>query len=153
MYSGAAWTTRSLQSCSSLPRQTSCGSRSRLRRSYATPTGSCSFFCRTDWYSAVGIFFRVASSCLSVSTVLIGIGRSFLGIRLPHTHFFTAGIRRLNLAPGPNLREISIDFFTMQASNESHSVVLDRYSHSILPEPYTIVVTFCMKPFDLGDRR
>jgi hypothetical protein len=42
-----------------------------------------SFFCRTDWYSAVGMFLRVASSCLRVSTVLIRIARSFLAIRRP----------------------------------------------------------------------
>ena len=33
MYKGGAWTTRSDQSCSSFPRHTSCGSRSRFRRS------------------------------------------------------------------------------------------------------------------------
>ena len=61
--------TRSDQSCSPLQRQTSCGSRSRSRRSYATRMGPSSPLCITDWHSAVGMFFLDASSWASVSPV------------------------------------------------------------------------------------
>src|SRR5450432_3967676 len=74
MYSGGACVTKSDQSCSSLPRQTNCGSRSRLRRSYATQIGVCSSLRITDWNSAVGMFLRDASSWVSVSTVLFDAG-------------------------------------------------------------------------------
>ena len=63
MKSGGAGTTRSDRFCSSLPRQTSCGSRSRFRRSYATSTGLRSSCAITGSCSAVGMFLRDASSC------------------------------------------------------------------------------------------
>src|SRR6266705_1410603 len=83
MYKGGAWTTRSLQSCSSLPRQTNCGSRSRLRRSYATWIGVFSSSCITSWNSAVGRLRRL-SLCRRTAMVFLplflfnffaGIGR------------------------------------------------------------------------------
>ena len=80
LFRKSACTTRSDQSCSSLPRQTSCGSRSRLRRSQATRVGLCSDRSITDRNSAVGMFFRDASSWVRVSTVLPG---RFLGTRSP----------------------------------------------------------------------
>ena len=48
-----------------------CCAGSALVPALAAPSSS------TDWYSAVGMFFRLASSCLSVSTVLVRCG--FLG--------------------------------------------------------------------------
>src|SRR3546814_1549252 len=89
MYSGGALTTRSDQSCWSLPRHTNCGSRSGLRaafsssspllpRGYFTLTGAWSAFCITDWYSAVGMFLRLALPWRSAVTVLGVVG--FLAI-------------------------------------------------------------------------
>ena len=69
MNSGGALTTRSDQSRVSLPRQTSCGSRSGLRRSIAVRIEYASSFSITASNSAVGMFGRLALSCLSVSTV------------------------------------------------------------------------------------
>ncbi len=40
---------------------------------------SCSF-CRTDWYSAVGMFFRFASSWISVSTDFFGFALAALAM-------------------------------------------------------------------------
>jgi hypothetical protein len=82
MYSGGAGTTRSDQSCSSFPLHTSCGSRSRFRRSYATWIGVWLSFSISDWYSAVGMFFLEASSCFSASTVFFALPAGFLLIEV-----------------------------------------------------------------------
>src|SRR5581483_337183 len=71
MYSGGAWTIRSDQSCSSLPRQTSCGSRSRLRRWYASWTGDLSSSRIRLSNSAVGMLRRLASLCVRASTSIV----------------------------------------------------------------------------------
>src|SRR5580700_1738255 len=122
---GGACVTRSDQSCSSLPRQTSWGSRSRFRRSYATRTGLCSSLCITDWNSAVGIFFREASSWVSVSTVFFF---SSLGVLLAmlslHHRLHTKGLDHL-IELGLDLGfEVSLDLIGVGELGEGPPAVL-----------------------------